>query len=855
MDSFKILKKIQEQSQNINYYMKFDIFQDDIFKPDSSSLGILYKTEGKSLDPMKNIPNSIIKKISLKDKNKPNQIKSDSSNIDMKNKFIWKRLTEVKKEVNLLKIKNRESAELISNVIQGALGDCYFISAICAFSETSRNIFNIFTKHYDHQSKNFRINKNGLYEVLVYVNGKKLSVLLDDFFPFLQRLDPNNLNDIHFEPAISIIDENSKNIWPLILEKAWAKVNGSYGNIIKGSIIDGLHFISPSAVQIYFNSHFYPDKFKEFHQILNQADDKKYIICADISEEIHESLDLLVTSMGLLKNHAYSVIEILELKTRDGDIQNLLKIRNPWGSLEWNGDWSDESPLWTEDLKKQAGFVLREDGYFYMNFEDFLKFFVTTYICTHENIYNYNYKKIKNNEKSSFFYFSIDLNSEIEGYLIVNLKSTKIRRNLNKDPNFENKYFSLFLFKNTTLKNQSDYSLINSIISNSDRISIDLKESPGKYILLVKIHEKENSYINNFERDFITDMHQFMFESLNEKTSFKVGIYSNISQDDYSIELKNLEKSDVESVNRMFVKSIEKMIPKLPNNVMTHFYEENEKETFRVLNFKNETTAFGILAYSNGSRANILEMISAKQINNIYFIPIYDETINSAVERIEINNKSHSCIEIEENIFDDDIENEFLKHIKDSEAYESDIEVFKTKSINMADFENENRIIKFKFRPLSKYYGLLMKNSENSDFDISSKISLKYPLSYIWEEKYFETKKIKLKYKEIYIPIIETIIKHNNGLIVKYKNKTTDFIAEIKLKMQNMKNIKAVKENLVYFDKIYESEAEGIIKIIDDNSCIMVVNPGELAFIEFSSIDIFEEIAYDITFNYNIYTV
>ena len=26
----------------------------------------------------------------------------------------------------------------------------------------------------------------------------------------------------------------------------------------------------------------------------------------------------------------------------------IVNVRNPWGSFEWKGDWSDNSPCWTE---------------------------------------------------------------------------------------------------------------------------------------------------------------------------------------------------------------------------------------------------------------------------------------------------------------------------------------------------------------------------------------------------------------------------------------------------------------------------------------------------------------------------
>ena len=46
---------------------------------------------------------------------------------------------------------------------------------------------------------------------------------------------------------------------------------------------------------------------------------------------------------GIASGHAYSLISVYEA---DGPVPRLVKIRNPWGQKEWNGDYSDDSPLW-----------------------------------------------------------------------------------------------------------------------------------------------------------------------------------------------------------------------------------------------------------------------------------------------------------------------------------------------------------------------------------------------------------------------------------------------------------------------------------------------------------------------------
>ena len=49
-----------------------------------------------------------------------------------------------------------------------------------------------------------------------------------------------------------------------------------------------------------------------------------------------------------------------------------MEIRNPWADFEWTGDYSDNSDLWTDELKEAYGFTeVRDDGCFFMPYDDY----------------------------------------------------------------------------------------------------------------------------------------------------------------------------------------------------------------------------------------------------------------------------------------------------------------------------------------------------------------------------------------------------------------------------------------------------------------------------------------------------
>jgi calpain-15 len=95
-------------------------------------------------------------------------------------------------------------------------------------------------------------------------------------------------------------------------------------------------------------------------------------------------------AMGLLTEHAYSLLRVVSVARPaggGGGVVRLVQLRNPWGKLEWRGDWSDLSPLWTAEMRAAlrkgggGGGAVADDGTFWMSFEDMLDYFRSVEAC------------------------------------------------------------------------------------------------------------------------------------------------------------------------------------------------------------------------------------------------------------------------------------------------------------------------------------------------------------------------------------------------------------------------------------------------------------------------------------------
>ena len=162
----------------------------------------------------------------------------------------------------------------------------------------------------------------------------------------------------------------------MLLEKAWAKVNGGYGNILVGNPSEVFRFLTGFSTEQINNKLIEENNYLN---ILKNSYDSKELVCFSTNKENN------VEEMGLIKDHNYVLYDIFEIKEKDNNNQLLLKLKNPIPSdINWKGDWSNESDKWTEELNKQVNHNILEEenkNVFFINVHDLLIYFNRTDIC------------------------------------------------------------------------------------------------------------------------------------------------------------------------------------------------------------------------------------------------------------------------------------------------------------------------------------------------------------------------------------------------------------------------------------------------------------------------------------------
>lgn len=242
---------IQMLFANISYFIifkKYNLiskYEDVDFPPDDNSLGTdeCNKLKAKGTKYKWSRCNDITIKNNFKEK----QWKSES--IDIKDNMLHKLFS---------------NGITATDICQGALGDCWLLSALAALSEYPNKIQDVFLT----DSFNYR----GIYYVKLYHYLRKefITISMDDFIPCrVEGKTKRCSNGIETEEVDLVsplyTQPNGNECWVLLLEKAFAKYIGSYQGLNGGYPIFALHILTGDPVEKYALS----DKWKKLDMHLS----------------------------------------------------------------------------------------------------------------------------------------------------------------------------------------------------------------------------------------------------------------------------------------------------------------------------------------------------------------------------------------------------------------------------------------------------------------------------------------------------------------------------------------------------------------------------------------------------------
>lgn len=170
--------------------------------------------------------------------------------------------------------------------------------------------------------------------------------------------------------------------WSALLEKAYAKLHGSYEALKGGQTCEALEDFTGGVTETYALKEVKTNIFNNLEKGFERSSMMACYISAGANN--HEEK----TPQGLILEHAYSITKLamvdIVTPNTSGKIP-LLRLRNPWGDdFEWNGAWSDKSPEWQlipEHAKNDIGLTFDYDGEFWMSYRDFMKYFDHLEIC------------------------------------------------------------------------------------------------------------------------------------------------------------------------------------------------------------------------------------------------------------------------------------------------------------------------------------------------------------------------------------------------------------------------------------------------------------------------------------------
>ncbi|XP_021935909.1 calpain-A-like isoform X5 [Zootermopsis nevadensis] len=274
--------------------------------------------------------------------------------------FEWKRPIEIADNPELFV----EGATRF-DVQQGELGDCWLLAAVANLT-LSKGLFSQIVP----DDQGFGDKYAGIFHFRFWQYGRWVDVVIDDRLP------------TYYGKLVFLHSSEHNEFWSALLEKAYAKLHGSYEALKGGTTCEAMEDFTGGVTEMYELNQAPPN----LYRIMLKAYERSSLMGCSIEPD--PNVLEAHTSEGLIKGHAYSItrVKYVDIQTpRSSGKIPLVRVRNPWGNeAEWNGPWGDKSPEWRfipDEEKEEIGLTFDDDGEFWMSYKDFQTHFSRLEIC------------------------------------------------------------------------------------------------------------------------------------------------------------------------------------------------------------------------------------------------------------------------------------------------------------------------------------------------------------------------------------------------------------------------------------------------------------------------------------------
>lgn len=267
-----------------------------------------------------------------------------------------------------------------NDVIQGQLGDCWFLGALAVMGAHSNLLRQCFWK-FD-SFKNY-----GLFVVRFFKGCEVIFVIIDDRIPVKNRDGK----------VIFAMCKDPNELWVPLIEKAYAKLHGCYKALIGGyshNALADMTGFSPRLMVLKPGFTGYSESLdkEEVWKMLWRYKQWNCLMGTSIqsSPKANHKVEA-EAGLGLHMGHAYSFLDLNTIQV-DGKDVRLVKLRNPWGRGEWEGAYGDRSEERerqeiNEELEKYFEVDHEEinvdfmDGTFMMPFDAWIDRFTSLFVA------------------------------------------------------------------------------------------------------------------------------------------------------------------------------------------------------------------------------------------------------------------------------------------------------------------------------------------------------------------------------------------------------------------------------------------------------------------------------------------